>query len=432
MCPGPPPPTLCDHCGALACTGDSRSRARVGSAAGGQVGRGAKRRSIPGAGVVFMIPKDRLVLSIGSVSHDDDLLTAPPCCLPVYLPHLPRPRRAAGASVRPEPRSRTCRAGVWYPPPSPRARAAPGSIPGGAPRRRRPLTAWAVDLILTGASTPVPSPCRAHRLASRSQSPPAPPPLPPPPPPPPLPPPPPRPVPASPPSLLDGLTARATQVLPPVSAPSPPVAGLAARASPPRRPRVSIDCAAHAAAIAGAAAAVAAPPTTSAPRTNGPTMPTTRWTTSCARWSRRVPGERCSAAAGARADLQRRSRRPRRPCRPCRPSLAIAPLSIGSLAEAALPRCRRRVWGWAGGWKGGRMHVMVRMPRPARATRPVAARSPPASRRRHALRWLARHVPRGAAGGKKSPRCRPRTPPYIIMWDQCLCIRASHDYFRTS
>ena len=143
MCPGPPPPTLCDHCGALACTGDSRSRARVGRAAGGQVGRGAKRRSIPGAGVVFMIPKDRLVLSIGSVSHDDDLHPAPPCCLPVYLPYLPRPRRAAGASVRPEPRSRTCRAGVWYPPPSPRARAAPGSIPGGAPRRRRPWTASA-------------------------------------------------------------------------------------------------------------------------------------------------------------------------------------------------------------------------------------------------------------------------------------------------
>ena len=164
MCPGPPPPTLCDHCGALACTGDSRSRARVGRAAGGQVGRGAKRRSIPGAGVVFMIPKDRLVLSIGSVSHEDDLLTAPPCCLPVYLPYLPRPRRAAGASVRPEPRSRTCRAGVWYPPPSPRARAAPGSIPGGAPRRRRPWAPWAVDLILAGASTPAPPrPPRARR-----------------------------------------------------------------------------------------------------------------------------------------------------------------------------------------------------------------------------------------------------------------------------
>ncbi len=131
-----------------------------------------------------------------------------------------------------------------------------------------------------------------------------------------------------------------------------------------------------------------------------PTMPTTRWTTSCARWSRRVPGECCSAAACARADLQRRSRRPRRPCRSCRPSLAIAPLSIGSLAEAALHRCRRRAWGWAGGWKGGRMHVMVRISRPARATRPIAAGSPPVSRRRHALRWLARHVPRGAAGEK--------------------------------
>ena len=133
--PRPPFVTIVAHSRALM---TPRLRARRGRAAGGQVGRGAKRRSVFGAGVVFMIPTDPLMPSIGSVSPEDDLRPAPPCCLPGYLPYLPRPRRAAGASVRPEPRSRTCRAGVWYPPRSPRARAAPGSIPGGAPRRRRP------------------------------------------------------------------------------------------------------------------------------------------------------------------------------------------------------------------------------------------------------------------------------------------------------
>ena len=53
---------------------------------------------------------------------------------PTRVPAAP-PSRAAVASVQPEPRSPArCRAGVWYPPPSQCARAAPGSIPGGAPR----------------------------------------------------------------------------------------------------------------------------------------------------------------------------------------------------------------------------------------------------------------------------------------------------------
>ena len=46
--------------------------------------------------------------------------------------------RAAGASSLSGPCARSERAGAWCPPSSPCARAAPGSIPGGAPRRQRP------------------------------------------------------------------------------------------------------------------------------------------------------------------------------------------------------------------------------------------------------------------------------------------------------
>ena len=87
----------------------------------------------------------RSIPANGSIEPIIDLHPAPPCCLPGYLPYLPRTRRAASASSWSGPCARNRRGGVWYPPLSPCARAAPGSIPGGAPRRRRPWAASAVD-----------------------------------------------------------------------------------------------------------------------------------------------------------------------------------------------------------------------------------------------------------------------------------------------